>query len=146
MRECKRVRRLLSSYIDQETSRPDTVLVEAHLGNCPVCQRDLGGFIRLKKLLFERERKSFPPDYLILNLRREVAGNGCLDGQWLLGLTSMANLSRRLIPIPAVVIALSFVFLISNFGEQADKYSLEDKILKGMPMTTESALELILGS
>ena len=145
MKECIKVKRLLSQYLDKETSSIDTTLIEAHLDNCSFCKKELLEISRLKELILGKERKTLPQDYLVYRLRGKIASEQCVARQGFSWLAGMGNLSRRFIPIPVTAIVLSLVFLIFSPREQTIKYSLEDHILNGGQTTTENALGLIMG-
>ncbi len=145
MKECRKVKRLLSRYLDKETGNADSALIRAHLDNCSFCRKELLGLSRVKELISGKERKVLPQDYLVYRLREEIAGQQHAEEKlsWIAG---MGNFSRRLIPVPVAVIVLSIVFLISISKQQVSEYSLEEHILSGTQTTTETALGLILGS
>ena len=145
MKDCVRVRRLLSRYLDRETNDPDTVLVKGHLYNCPLCKAELSGLSAAKNLIRAKERKTLPQDYLVRRLREEISLErmGAERFSWL---ADMGNFSRRLIPVPVSMIVLSAAFLILSPGQKADKHSLEDTLLSRTAVTTDVALGLILGS
>ena len=143
MKECSKVKRLLSRYLDKEIGGVDTALVEAHMESCFLCRQELSELSRVKGIILGKERKALPQDYLVCRLRREIAGQcSCQESSLVSG---MAGLCRRLIPIPAVAIVFSIVFLVLCSRPQKTEYSLEDTILSGTPMTTQAALALLLG-
>ncbi len=146
MKECAKVKRLLSRYLDKETSNTDTALVEAHLDICPFCKKEFSALARAKKFILEKERKTLPQDYLVYRLREKIASEQRVTKQGLSWLADMGNFSRKLIPVPVTAIVLSLAFLILSSGQQTSKYSLEEHMLSGTQTTTATALELILGA
>jgi predicted anti-sigma-YlaC factor YlaD len=145
MKECIRVRKLLSRYIDKEVGRSDIVLIEEHLDICSFCKKELWEFSRVKELILEKERKVLPQDYLVYRLRQEIAGERRMMKQesWLTGLE---DFSRKVIPIPVTLIVLSTVFLMLSSRRQLSEYSLEEHLLSGVQTTTETALGLMLAA
>jgi anti-sigma factor RsiW len=143
MKECARVKKILSRYADGETSDTDSSLVKAHLDICALCHKEFAGLSQIKKLLTGRERKSLPPDYLVSRLRDRIAGERVWAERSILA--GMGSLSRRLIPVPVAVIALSALFLMSSLRSDSAAYSLEDHILSGKAATMDTALGLVLG-
>lgn len=145
MNACGKIKRLLSRYIDKETTDAENVLIKAHLDNCSSCSRELSGLSAVKELVLAKGRKSLAQDYLVYRLREELAGRQSAENRfpWL---SAMGNLSRRLIPIPAAVIVLSLVFLLLSSRQQLTGYSLEEDMLNGTQATTETAIRLILGA
>ncbi|MCK9595183.1 MAG: zf-HC2 domain-containing protein [Candidatus Omnitrophica bacterium] len=145
MKECARVRRLLSCYLDRETNDLDTVLIKAHLDNCSSCKGELSGLARSKEFIQAKEWKVLPQDYMVRRLREAIALER-MAGVRFPWLADMAIFSRRLILVPVSLIVLSAAFFILSPGQKADKYSLEDMLLSKTTVTTETALGLILGS
>jgi len=144
MSECRRVKKILSRYLDKEAGEADTAFVEKHLDTCDRCNKEYSELFKVKQLMLAKERKSLPADYLVLRLKKEIASQEYAERipSWL---TGMGNLSRRLIPVPAAVIALSLVFLILSSRQELSASSLEEHILSGNQTTTETAARLILG-
>jgi len=144
MKECIKVKRLLSRYLDKETGDADSALVEAHIDICPLCKKELSELSRIKELILGKERRTLPEDYLVCRLREKIASEQYTEKR--LSLVGIGSLSRRLIPVPVatIILLITFLFLIST-GQQVSESSLEDNILSGAPVTTEAALGLILG-
>ena len=144
MKECIRVKRLLSRYLDKEISNSDVALVETHTDICPLCKKELLELSRVKEIMLGKEKKTLPQDYLVCRLREEIAGRQYTEKR--LSLTGIGSLSRRLIPVPVATLVLSITFLfLTSTTQQVSEASLEDNILRGIPITTEVALGLILG-
>jgi len=146
MKECAKINKILSRYIDGEANNSDAALVRAHLDNCFSCRRELSGLSRVKETLLNKERKSLPVDYLMYFLRQKIANEQRLKEQRLSSWAVMGNLSRRFIPVPVTVIVLSLAFLFLTSKHQAVRYSLEDHLLSGAQTTTVMALGLMLGA
>ena len=143
MKNCLKVKRILSRYLDKETGGTDTALVEAHVKSCVLCRQELSELSRLKGIILGKERKTLPQDYLVSRLRQEIAGESCSqEGSQVFDL---ARLCRKLIPIPVAAMVFSIVFLVLCSRPQQTEYSLEDTILNGTPVTTQNALALLLG-
>lgn len=142
MKECRKIKRLLSCYLDKETGNADNNLIKAHLDSCLLCKKELLELARVKEFILGKKRKTLPQDYLVYRLREEIAGLQQVKERfsWI---TGVSNLSRRLIPVPLIV--LSIAFLILSYRQQVNKYPLEEHILSGTQTTTETALGLILG-
>ncbi|MDD5173607.1 MAG: zf-HC2 domain-containing protein [Candidatus Omnitrophota bacterium] len=144
MRECADIERRLSRYLDKEMNDADRAMVEAHLAGCPLCKKEMSELARLKGLVMETERKTLPRDYLVCRIRESIADERRAIGR--LSLAGMGIFARRLIPVPVAVIIVSVVFMIFTSMQPVTKSSLEDYIFSGRAATTETALELILGS
>ncbi len=144
MKECGKINKILSRYIDGEAGSLDAILIKAHLDNCSSCRKELSGFSRVKELVSEKKRRALPPDYFIHLLRDRLANEQRIKDQRILWLASIGNLSRRLIPVPVAVIMLSLGFLIISYRQQANSCSLEDHILSGAQTTTDMVLRLML--
>ena len=144
MKICIKLKKLLSRYLYKETGETETTLVTTHLNTCPLCKKELLEFSRVKEIVSGKERMTLPENYLVGRLREEIVREQRAGKRLSLG--NIGNLSRRLIPIPAATIVLSIVFLfLISTGQQANESSLEDNLLSGTPVTTETALEVILG-
>lgn len=145
MSECKKIKRLLSRYLDKEISEEDSVFIKTHLERCSFCMNELLALNRVKDFVLKKERKSFPPDYLFDRLNEEISRKKDAEGS-LPWIVAIGNLSRKLIPVPVTAIVLSMAFLLLISRQQADKYSLEEHLLDGSQTTTEIALGVILGA
>ena len=144
MKECIKVKRLLSRYLDKETGEAETTLVATHINTCSLCKKELLELSRVKELVSGKERITLPESYLVCRLGEEIAREQRTRKRFSLG--NIGNLSRRLIPIPVATIVLSIIFLfLISAGQQANESSLEDNLLSGTPVTTEAALGVILG-
>lgn len=144
MRECAKVKRILSRYIDNEATDADTALVRSHLERCLPCRQEFSALAGAKGLISGMERKVLPQDYLILRLREKIADERRLRERP--SLAGMGILARKLIPVPVAAIIASLIFLFLTSAQPAAEYSLEEHIFSANPATTETALELILGS
>ena len=144
MKECAKVNKLLSRYLDKETGDADTIMVEAHLSSCSLCKKEFEALIKAKELVAATQRKALPRDYMVSRLREKITIGRHTIGDLILA--HMGRLARRLIPVPVAAIALSVAFLIFMSAQSASKHSLEDYMFSGTPATTEAALELILGT
>jgi predicted anti-sigma-YlaC factor YlaD len=142
MKECWRVRKILSRYADNEVNGADDLLINAHLKECPPCRKELSGLIRVKLFILGMERAAMPQDHLVCRLREKITRWQRAKKKF--SLADMGNFARRLIPLPLAAVVLSLVFLALNSG-QADRYLLEDQILSGAQVTTDTALRLVLG-
>ena len=145
MKECGRVKKLLSCYLDKEISDIDAVFVKKHLGICHICNEDYLELFKVKQLMLDKERKTLPEDYLVFRLKEKIVSQQHAEESlsWLAGL---GNLSRRLIPVPVAAILLSIMFLVATSKQQMITYSLDEHILSGSQTTRETALGLILGA
>lgn len=145
MKECERVKKLLSRYLDKEISGIDAAFVKKHLDICQICNKDYWGLFKVKQLMLEKERKSLPEDHLVSRLKEKILNQQHAE-ESMSWLTGLGNLSRRLIPVPVAAIVLSIIFLIATSNQQIATYSLDEHILSGSQTTTETALGLILGT
>lgn len=145
MRDCGRVMRLLSGYLDGESSASDRLRVEKHLQECPACRRELSFLSRAKESVSGGARKSLPPDYMVSRLKEEIRKRERAFGRELSWLSGMGSLSRRLIPVPVTAVLLSLIFLFSVLPGQGEDNLLEDRLLKGGQVTVSTALGLVLG-
>ena len=145
MKECGRVKKLLSRYLDKEISDIDTVFIKKHLDICHMCNKNYVGLLKVKQLMLGKERRTLPEDYLVFRLKEKIVSHQHAEEilSWIAG---MGNLSRRLIPVPVTAIILSMMFLIATSKQQIASYSLDEHILSGSQTTTEAALGLILGT
>ncbi|MFA5069196.1 MAG: zf-HC2 domain-containing protein [Candidatus Omnitrophota bacterium] len=143
MKGCARVKRLLSRYIDKEANPAEIVFVDKHIGVCPYCRQELERLLSVKGLVFNTRKEALPSGYMFNLLREELQdAQTCRQGFLISGI---ACLSRRLIPVPAAAILFSAVLLLlSLFRPQAENYLLYENILKGVPVTTEAVLGLLL--
>jgi len=145
MKECIKVKRLLSSYLDKETNITDTTIARLHLESCSFCKEELLRFSQVKDSILKKKRRALPEDYMLCRLQVELI-NEQLREKKISWLANMGNLSRRLIPVPVTVIVLSLIFLILSSMQQTSRYPLEEHILSGTQTTTETALGVILGA
>lgn len=142
MNACVKVKNLLSRYLDQETSQADTAFVEAHVHTCPLCRKELSALAQVKNVITTRQRKALPEEYVVSRLREQLDAERVMEQQpsWL---ENIGGLSRKLIPVPVGVIAVSLIFFMLISGQQVK--SLEDSLLNADSTTTEMALDVILG-
>ncbi|MFA5114946.1 MAG: zf-HC2 domain-containing protein [Candidatus Omnitrophota bacterium] len=145
MKDCAKAKKFLSRYIDGQISDKESLFVKAHLSHCLLCSKEYFGLLEVKQLMSAKERKSLPPDYLVFRLRQEISGQRQAQERpsWI---AVAGDLSRRLIPVPAAVVALSLVFMTFSLKQQAGRYSLDEHILSGSGTTTEMAAKVILGA
>jgi predicted anti-sigma-YlaC factor YlaD len=145
MKECVKIKRLLSRYLDKEAGAGDTALIKAHLEHCSICRQELNELSGIKEFISNKEPKTFPPDYLVCRLREDIAREqGAFDPR-LSWLTVVGNLSRRLIPVPVSAVLISLLFLILVSSQPTSGYSIEEHMLSGAQTTTSTALGVILG-
>jgi len=143
MNQCKRVKRLLSRYLDQEADDKEVIFVKGHLAGCPFCSEEYSGLLRIKRLFAAKERKALPADYLVSRLRDRIAASRQEEERSAL-VSGMARLSLRLIPVPVTVIAISLLFMALTLQQRASEFSIEEHILSGDPTTIETAARVIL--
>ncbi len=140
MKDCANVKRMLSRFLDGETGESEKKFLEAHLSAYPGCAAELAGLSRVKKTVVSRQRKSLPEDYLVDRLRSRLAEESSEREHF--SLSMLGNLSRRLIPVPVAAIAFSIALLVLTSG---GSQSLEDNILEGGRVSSDTAVALILG-
>ncbi|GEM_PF-6861882 len=68
---CKKVRALISPYIDQMTDRSETILVEKHLAVCPVCLQYANKARGMRQAML-RMGCPLPPPSLVGDIRRRL--------------------------------------------------------------------------
>jgi len=143
MKECARIRKLLSRYLDNELAKAHDFRVKKHLDSCLACRKELLELSRIKEMVLQQERKSLPQEYLVSRLWKRISQENDKREKvsWL---TGMEELSRRLISIPVAAVALSIIFLFLCLRQPVSEYSLEEHILSGTQATAETALSLIL--
>jgi predicted anti-sigma-YlaC factor YlaD len=144
MNKCARIKKLLSRYLDKETSGIDNKFIETHLNDCFLCKNDFLELSKIKSTIGEKERKILPQDYLIFRLREKIEKER-KEKERFLWLVDISNFSRKLMPVPVTVIVAMIVFLIFTPNYYIGKSSLEEHMLSGNNITTQTALELILG-
>jgi hypothetical protein len=143
MSNCIKIKRLLSRFLDKETSPAEAKQVEEHLAVCPACQQEFLELSGIKRLVGSRAIRVLPQDYLILRLRQELAQEQGAEAGFSFDL--IGNLCRRFIPVPVCAVVLSILLLIVSAGRQST-LSLGDQILNGNTVTTEMALNLMIGA
>jgi predicted anti-sigma-YlaC factor YlaD len=144
MGECAKIKRMLSRYLDKEVSDADSVAIEAHLVNCPLCKKEISELYQVKSFASKIERKTLSQDYMVSRLRDAIAYAQYAKKK--LSLAGMGNFARKLIPVPVTAIVISILFLIFTSTQPVAQTSFEDHIFSGNAATMEIALELILGS
>ncbi|MFA4988353.1 MAG: anti-sigma factor [Candidatus Omnitrophota bacterium] len=143
MKECSRVKRLLSRYADGESGDAEAFRLRRHLDICPSCREELAGLVKIKETISCGEKKTLPADYLLCRLRDRIARTGGRKREWCW--SGAGDFSLRFIPVPVTAIALSFLLLVASFGRSPDTYSLEDYVLSGSRTNTAAVLVLMLG-
>lgn len=144
MKECSKVKRMLSQYLDNETGYAGNIFVKTHLAGCSDCKEDLTKLLQLKDNISGAERKSLPRDYMVSKLRQVIADETRERERF--SIAGMGIFARRLIPIPVAAIIASVFFLMVISTRTVITYSIEDHIFSGNATTAETALELLLGS
>ena len=144
MKECTRVKRMLSRYLDGETDRAGKSMVETHLAGCPLCAKEFSALLRIKELAVGMDRKALPRDYMVLRLRDTIASARYAKEKF--SLAGMGSFARKLIPVPVAAIIISVLFMVLVAKQPISASSFEDHIFSERSATTETALEVILGS
>jgi predicted anti-sigma-YlaC factor YlaD len=144
MRECARIKRMLSRYLDEETNGADKAAIEKHLAGCLSCREELSGLVDIKGLVSGMERKILPQNYLVSRVYEKITDKRRLIERF--SLAGMGIFARKLIPVPVAAIIISIMLLILTSAQPITKNSLEDYIFSGNAVTSEAALELILGT
>ena len=72
MRECARIKRMLSRYLDEETNGADKAAIEKHLAGCLSCREELSGLVDIKGLVSGMERKILPQNYLVSRVYEKI--------------------------------------------------------------------------
>lgn len=105
---CKKIRRLLSAYLDKELNDKKLSLVEAHLKICGGCQEELRALISAKNLIAGQEKKKAPLDFsesVLKRIRKE---------RFLI--LDRETIAKKLIPIPLALSLISggWLWLLSK--------------------------------
>lgn len=120
--DCRKVKRLLNRYSDQELAGKDMlVLVETHLNECALCRKELAALTAVKGLLARKEKITVTEDFLS-GLRNRLRGEPqVIRVRWL---PEAGDWARRLIPLPAVALSLLFVLLWTGLNGKSpvDEY------------------------
>ncbi len=140
MNGCAGIKRMLSRFVDGEATEKEKGLLESHLAACPECAKELALVSKAKNMIAARERKLLPEDFLIGRLRAMLAEEAA--GKERFSLPALGNFSRRLIPVPVAAIAFSILLFVLTSGANP---SLEDKIIEGGLVSSDTAAALILG-
>ncbi|MFA5143439.1 MAG: anti-sigma factor [Candidatus Omnitrophota bacterium] len=144
MKECAKVKRILSRYLDKEANSADAAMIEVHINICPSCKKELSGLSQVKGLIVGMERKTVPQDYLVSRLREAIAY--VRHAREKLSLAGMGSFARKLIPVPVAAIIVSIAFLMLTSTQAVTESSIEEHIFSGNAATAQTALGLILGS
>lgn len=143
MKECLRVVKSLSRYLDKETDSCESSLITAHLAGCPACSEELARLSLIKSGISKLTRKSLPQDYLVSRLSDKLQGERMARERF--SLSGIGVLARRFIPVPVTIIALSIMLFVLNTGQLANKISFDEHILSGNAATHETVLGLMFG-
>ncbi len=157
MIKCAQAKRLLNRFIDEEIEEKMSKDLEMHLDSCSSCQQELERLSAVKDFVSSKERIELPEEYLIFQIRDRISRTKEIISpfQWLI---DMGNLSKRLIPVPAVALALFIIFFWTIFKEYEpvnplDTYLFQDNLsetqlnlLDESRVSLESAVKLILGN
>jgi anti-sigma factor RsiW len=144
MSECAKIKRILSRYIDMEVDDVQRAAIEEHLSGCAVCGRELSELMQVKGAVSGFERKTLPQDYLVRRIREKIMDERISKEK--ISLAGMGIFARRLIPVPIAAIVVSVLLLVVTSTQPVSGDSLEDHIFSGSAVTTQAALEVILGS
>jgi len=121
--DCIKVKRLLSSYIDNELVDEDLLVkIERHLNTCGGCKEELDTLTSVKNLMVKKERIEVKEDFLD-SIKNNIKENQAqiIRIRWI---PEAGSLARRLIPVPAVIAAVIFflVFAQVNGLSPVDEY------------------------
>lgn len=119
---CRKVRRLLSAYIDDACSPGERARVDEHVDSCNECSALLGEMQRTKKLVAElphgRTSDEFMPALVPrLRERQQLGAPGVLRRamQWLLD--SQLRWQAAAAGVAVLVVAVSLVGVLNRTGE-----------------------------
>jgi hypothetical protein len=143
MNKCCKVKKLLSRYIDKEADMADTDFVKSHLENCLSCRNVFVEMAKVKNLIVDMPRRVLPQEYLVERINSKIFNDKFAQDSisWL---ERIGDLAKKLIPVPVSVMLLALFFLILNPVEQLIKVNVEDNIISGSQVTTDTVLSLIL--
>lgn len=135
MIKCECVKILLSKYVDNEADAMESNIVDEHVRECSWCSKDMEELVRFKKILAGKQRKSLPSEYLVCRLRERI-GEGVAAG---LSLTGLGDLSRKLMPVPAIMIAVAVIALVGWPAAWQGKGSLREQTVVSASLATRQA-------
>ena len=64
MKDCRKIRKLFSEYIDGVLDEENLNLVEEHLSKCEACRKELNKLIKMLEILKNLKREDTPPNFL----------------------------------------------------------------------------------
>ena len=62
--ECKKIKKLLQLYIDNDLTSCEKGVVEGHLKECPTCRAELNTLSSIVKMIKSLPEISPPPDFM----------------------------------------------------------------------------------
>ncbi|HEC69542.1 MAG TPA: hypothetical protein ENI31_04595 [Candidatus Omnitrophica bacterium] len=122
---CKKIKKLIQLYIDQEIDSEKTQVLKEHLKTCASCQREVNTLVSLKKLISSQEKITTSQDFIakvIEKIRKQEILKMNLEGA-----------AKRLIPLPLALGLVTFIYLGSlqirkeNFLEEYLLSALDER-------------------
>ena len=106
MSECKKIKELLSEYLDAALDEENTLLVKEHLLQCQVCRKELDDLRKMSETLQNLEKTAAPQDFLD-KLHTRIKDRKSIDS-FLINLLKSPNLK---VPV-AVCLMILVVFAV----------------------------------
>lgn len=113
---------LLNRYADNELSRDERSLIEAHIQTCPVCAQEIK-YIQLMKQCLGQNKIESNPDVFWQTLKDRLQDEVARDEQERL-VIDLETWVRKLMPVPVViaVVAVIFFYLMPAKQNVIDEY------------------------
>ena len=119
---CKKIKKLIQLYIDQEIDSEKTQLLEEHLKTCANCQKEVNTLTSLKKLISSQE-KITPSQDFTAKLMEKIRKQETLK-------MNLERVAKRLLPLPLALGLLIFTYLGSL--QIRKENSLEEYLLSAL--------------
>lgn len=124
---CRTVRKFLNRYVDHELSDVKTSSsLKEHLEACFRCKTELDALLLLKGALAGKERAQAPQDFLEGLKKRLMPEPQIIRLRWVV---DMGSISKRLIPVPAIVMIIMAILL---FGQIDKEQAVRGEALFGL--------------
>ncbi len=114
--ECKKIRILLSSYIDDELDKEQTKMVRLHLTSCTDCNKEYHGLLKIRGII--RHLQEIQVDYDIPeNIFKRI------DAARRLPETLWFPVTIRVALVLAIIVNIGILSLFRNYKQEAPKFS-----------------------
>ena len=119
---CKKIKKLIQLYIDQEIDSEKIQVLKEHLKTCVSCQKEVNFLTSLKKLISSQE-KITPSQDFIAKVMEKIRKQEILK-------MSLDRVAKRLIPLPLALGLVIFTYLGSL--QIRKENSLEEYLLSAL--------------